>query len=79
MTQAEGLLKATPALRGPKGARTGDLILAERSTWRVVATDVDRHEVVTRLTCGSHVLRRFRARRIERVWRPGHEPSEGAG
>jgi hypothetical protein len=54
--------------RGPKGARVGDLILAERSIWRVEGIDVERREAIARLTGGSHALRRFRARRIERVW-----------
>ena len=59
----------TRRLRGPKGARVGDLMQAERSVWRVEGFSDDRREVIARLTCGSHALRRFRARRIERVWR----------
>jgi len=55
--------------RGPKGARIGDIIVAERTRWRVLQLDVDRREAICRLLGGSHVIRRFRARGIEAVER----------
>jgi hypothetical protein len=58
------------AARGPKGARIGDVIVAERTRWRVTGLDQQRREVICKLLAGSRVLRRFRARRIERVERP---------
>lgn len=59
-----------PSVRGPKGTRVGDLVLAEGSRWRIEAIDPDRREAVCRLVGGSRALRRFRARRIDRVIRP---------
>ena len=59
----------TAGVRGPMGARVGDVIVAEGSRWVVEALDVDRSEAICRLTAGSCVLRRFRARRILRVER----------
>jgi hypothetical protein len=55
--------------RGPKGARVGDVVIAERSRWRVEALDSQRREAVCRLIGGSGVIRRFRARRIVEVER----------
>ena len=60
---------AARAVRGPKGARVGDVVLAEGYRWRVQALDPERSEAVCQLLGGSHALRRFRARRIERVER----------
>lgn len=58
-----------PAPRGPKGARVGDVVQAEGSRWQVQSLDLERREAVCRLLAGSHALRRFRARQIERVER----------
>lgn len=55
--------------RGPKGARVGDVIVAERSRWRVEALDLERREAVCELLGGSRALRRFRARQILKVER----------
>jgi len=54
---------------GPKGARVGDVVIAERSRWEVIALDPAHREAVCRLIAGSHALRRFRARRIEGIER----------
>jgi len=53
--------------RGPRGARVGDVVIAEGSRWTVVGVDPERHEALCRLDGGSGALRRFRARRISRV------------
>jgi hypothetical protein len=58
-----------PARRGPKGARVGDIVLAERSRWRVQELDPERRQAVCLLLAGSRVLRRVRARQIEDVER----------
>jgi hypothetical protein len=55
--------------RGPKGARVGDIIVADRSRWRVQDIDLERREVICKLLAGAHTLRRFRARAIERLER----------
>jgi hypothetical protein len=55
--------------RGPKGARIGDVVLAEGSRWQVRDLDLERREAICELLAGSHALRRFRARAIERVER----------
>jgi hypothetical protein len=57
----------TTSVRGPKGARVGDIVVAEGSRWSVEALDPDRREAVCRLIGGSEALRRFRARRILKV------------
>jgi hypothetical protein len=62
-------LKPTAPVNGPKGARVGDVVIAERTRWVVIDLDGDRREAVCELLQGSHALRRFRARRIERVER----------
>jgi hypothetical protein len=64
-------LAMMPACRGPKGARIGDIVTAERSRWRVEALDPERREAICRLLGGSHCLRRFRARRITAIERAG--------
>ena len=74
LTDAEGTSTAGHAAadrpaRGPKGARVGDVIVAERSRWRVTDLDPARGEAICTLLAGSHAIRRFRARRIERVER----------
>jgi len=56
---------ATP--RGPKGARPGDVVIVDRSRWEVHGIDPMRREAICRLLNGSHSVRRFRARAIERV------------
>jgi len=58
---------ATP--RGPKGARLGDVVIADGSRWEVRGIDPGRREAICRLINGSHSVRRFRARAIERVER----------
>jgi hypothetical protein len=60
---------ATRAPRGPRGARVGDIVTAERSRWIVEALDRDRREAVCRLLGGSRCYHRFRARQIEKVER----------
>lgn len=57
------------ASRGPRGARVGDVVVAQGSRWRVEALDTDRREAVCRLLGGSRVLHRFRARQILHVER----------
>jgi len=72
MSAIEHLFDPGPAartLRGPKGARVGDVVLAEGSRWQVQGLDPERREAICRLLAGSHALRRFRARRIEHVER----------
>ena len=59
------LAVANQARRGPKGARAGDVVRAEGTRWRVCGLDGD--QAICRLLAGSHALRRFRARAIERV------------
>jgi hypothetical protein len=66
---AAAIPRANSARRGPKGARIGDVVIAEGSRWRVVGIDPGRREAVCQLERGSGVLRRFRARRILRVVR----------
>jgi hypothetical protein len=56
------------AQRGPKGARVGDVIVAEGSRWRVESLNSERREATCRLI-GSCILRRFRARAIRDVER----------
>lgn len=58
-----------PLKRGPKGARIGDVVLAEGSRWTVEGLDGERREAICRLIGGSRALRRFRARRILAVER----------
>jgi hypothetical protein len=60
---------AAPSERGPKGARIGDIVLAEGSRWRVEGLDLQRREAICRLLGGSRAHRRFRARRIAKVER----------
>ena len=55
--------------RGPRGARIGDVIIAERSRWLVEGLDPSRREAICRLVGGSGAIRRFRARRIDKVER----------
>lgn len=62
---------AAKVARGPRGARIGDIVVAERSRWRVEAIDPERREAVCRLERGSRVLHRFRARQILKVERRG--------
>jgi hypothetical protein len=72
MSAVEHLFDPGPAARtpsGPKGARVGDVVIAEGSRWQVQGLDPDRREAICRLLGGSHALRRFRARRIEQVLR----------
>jgi hypothetical protein len=57
------------AQRGPKGARVGDVIIAEGSRWFVESVNPERHEATCRLIGGSRILRRFRARAIRKVER----------
>jgi hypothetical protein len=57
------------AQRGPKGARVGDVIVAEGSRWLCESVDPVRREAICRLVGGSRVLRRFRARAIRKVER----------
>lgn len=54
-------------VRGPKGTRVGDIVVAERSRWRVERIDPERREALCRLIGGSGVYRHFRARQIARV------------
>jgi hypothetical protein len=62
--------------RGPKGARVGDVILAEGSRWLVESVNPERREATCRLMGGSCILRRFRARAIRKVERgAGPDPS----
>lgn len=56
-------------LRGPKGTRIGDVVVAERSRWQVTDIDPARAEAICTLLGGSHAMRRFRARRIEGIER----------
>ncbi len=67
--QLRPLVRAPDATRGPRGCRIGDVVVAERSRWRVVAIDQARHEAVCSLIAGARVLHRFRARQITRVER----------
>jgi hypothetical protein len=60
---------AARALRGPRGARIDDVILAEGTRWEVQALDPQRREAICRLLSGSHAFRRSRARRIQAVER----------
>jgi hypothetical protein len=60
---------ARRGIRGPKGARVGDVVIAEGSRWRVESLDPARRQGVCRLLAGSHVQRRFRARQIVNVER----------
>lgn len=62
-------------LRGPKGARVGDVVHVDGSRWRVEAIDHEHREAVCRLLAGSHALRRFRARAIARVERQPNTPA----
>lgn len=62
-------------VRGPKGARIGDVVLAEGSRWQVQDLDPERREAICQLLAGSHALRRFRARAIERVERTRRQRS----
>jgi hypothetical protein len=55
--------------RGPKGARIGDVLVAQGSRWRVVALDLPRREAVCRLLGSGASLRRFRARQILKIER----------
>lgn len=57
--------------RGPRGARVGDIVIAEGSRWLIEGIDTDRREAVCRLLSGSRCVRRFRARRIAKVLRGG--------
>jgi hypothetical protein len=57
------------AHRGPKGARVGDVVVAEGSRWTVDGLDLARHEAICQLIGGSGALRRFRARHILKVER----------
>jgi hypothetical protein len=65
------LFAVAPFAQGPRGARVGDLVLVERSWWRVLSIDHTRREAVCRLVDGSRAVRRFGARRIDRVSRGG--------
>lgn len=56
-----------PLPRGPRGARVGDVVIAEGSRWRVEALDLERREAICQLLGGSRVRHRFRARRIAAV------------
>jgi hypothetical protein len=56
------------ARRGPKGARVGDLIIAEGSRWRVESVDPVGRAITCRLL-GGCAYRRFRARAIRKVER----------
>jgi hypothetical protein len=56
------------AQRGPKGARVGDLIVAEGSRWLCESVDLVRREAICRLL-GGCAYRRFRARAIRKVER----------
>jgi len=75
--RAERLFASASVRRGPKGARVGDVVLAERYRWRVIDLDADRHEAICELLAGSHSLRRFRARRIEHVERARRRRADG--
>lgn len=55
--------------RGPRGARIGDVVIAEGSRWQVEGLDLERREAICRLIGGSRAQRRFRARRILKVER----------
>jgi hypothetical protein len=55
------------SVKGPKGAKVGDVVIAEGTRWSVIEIDPDGKQAVCRLLNGSHILRRFRARKIERV------------
>jgi hypothetical protein len=59
------------ARRGPRGAKVGDVVVAEGSRWVVEGLDLDRREAICRLIGGSRAHRRFRARRILKVERSG--------
>lgn len=56
-------------IRGPKGARVGDVVIVERSRWRVLTIDPERRDALCQLIGGSQVLRHFRARNIAKVER----------
>ena len=87
LDQLGGTAAAPPAIArsprgsarcGPKGARVGDIVVAERSRWVVQDVDLERREAVCRLLAGSHAVRRFRARRIEAIERAaGARTSDG--
>jgi hypothetical protein len=62
------------ALRGPRGACVGDVVIAEKSRWLVEGLDPSRREAICRLIGGSGVIRRFRARRIVKVERQAPRP-----
>jgi hypothetical protein len=53
------------ARRPPRGIHVGDVVVAERSRWTVLALDPERGEFVCRLIGGSAVLRRFRIRAVK--------------
>ena len=57
------------ARRGPRGARVGDIVIAEGSRWLVRGLDLERREAICQLVGGSCVHRRFRAPRILKVER----------
>lgn len=61
----------TDVRRGPRGARVGDVVIAEGSRWRVEGLDLVRREAICRLIGGSRAQRRFRAHRILKVERVG--------
>lgn len=65
MTAADGPRR--PAVRGPRGAAPGDVVVAEGSRWTVEAIDLASRQAVCRLIGGSQSVRRFRARRIVAV------------
>jgi hypothetical protein len=54
--------------RGPKGARVGDVVIAEGSRWLVESLDTERRTAICRLL-GGGAYRRFRARAIRDVER----------
>jgi hypothetical protein len=58
-----------PRIRGPKGTRSGDVVIVEGSRWEVLEIDAVYREAICRLLKGSHSIRHFRARAIERVER----------
>lgn len=58
---------------GPKDARVGDIVTAERARWSVEGLVLERREAICRLLGGSRALRRFGARAIVRVERGGFD------